>query len=215
MSTVIKIIKTLHDKKGVSLLMVLAAMMFLVIISVSTLIAALGATSVIQTQKDKTQIDLFAESVQMTLHSMLNAADTSQPTEVSLQTFILTNFYNHKTFASELYDEMNFSFEFTDWMTSLNPKYNYTFKSSIDTSDLLLVSTNNIVGTVYITVDVDLDATVDDPAAQGLFRYGYRLTNTAVVNDSGGGDATDLTIDGTWELVQYERLERQNPPSTP
>ncbi len=215
MSTINKITKTLRDRGGVSLLLVLAAMMFLVIISVSTLIAALGATSVIQTQKDKTQIDLFAESVQMTLHSMMNAQDTTSPAVTALQTVILTNFYNNKTNSTVLYDEMELSFTFTDWHTSGHPSFPYQFESTIDTSDLLIINNNNVEGTVYITVNIDLDTAVDDPAAQGLFRYGYRLTNPAIVDNPATGNATDLTTDGTWELIHYERLESQNPPSTP
>ncbi len=187
-----KITKILKEKKGASLLMVLALMLFLVIIAASTLTSALGATSSVQNQKEKVQIDLFAESLQMTLHTMLNETGTG-----NLQDELLTAVYAYRNNpALGIYDEVTISFE--------HDSKTYSFSCMLNTSDLA-VSTNNIAGSLWVDAKINVEPTEDHPATTATYRIGYRLTSNAVI-DSTLGTPTVATY-GTWDLVGYEKIE--------
>ncbi len=201
-----KLKKILKDKKGASLMMVLACMVFLVTLAASTLISALGAASVTGTQKDKARIDLLAESLQISVHGMLNdAVDTD-----NLQTAIVRSVYNYSldptNAANGRFDTMTVSIDedVTDSLTSTVTTETHSFECKLDLTQMMVAGTD-ITGVMWIDVTIDLDPDDTSVTGEAVYRIGYRLENAIVYDPDPAVDA--ITTYGKWALVAYEKIE--------
>ncbi len=201
-----RLFNKIKGKGGASLLIVLASILFLTIIATTTLTSSLGAVSVVQHQKEKAQIDLFAESVQMSLFDMLNDNDPA-----GLQSTLLLSIYEARTAGgatATTFDTLTLSIEEDDESGNLVATHN--FICDLDTSALSIFGTNNFSGVVTFDVKIDLnlddDPTIADPAAEATYRMVYSLVTNAVIDTTAGADPVIGTF-GEWNLVTYEKID--------
>ncbi len=179
-----RIVKILRDRQGASLLIVLSSMLFLITIAASTLTTALGSVSVTQTQRDRAQVNLYAQSLQSTLQGLLNTEDGE------LQEAILISVYkNRQDENASLYDEI---------IITIDEPQNKSFKCELDTENLI-VTDSTITGTIRIAAYIDLDENNDEPTAQTTCHMEYTLTQNAVIETT--GDYVGLAAHGVWEIV--------------
>ncbi len=198
-----RIKKLIKEKKGASLLIVLACMLFLVTIGAVTLSSALSAASVTQNQKDKVEVDLLAESLQITIHGMLNSTDEVVGV-TNLQTAIVGATYNYNAdpSSSPNFDSMVISVEESILAEDGVSYYieNHSFNCTIENH--LSVSGDNLSGIVYFDVVVDLDPDDNNLTGIATYRIGFSLDRATY------DDATNsITTYGNWTLVAYEKLE--------
>ncbi len=183
-----KIKKLLSNNDGASLVIVLASMLFLITIASSTLISALGVTSVTQGQKDKAQIELFAESIQLTLYEILHSKN--------LQDAIFLSVLAQKTDANAIkYNSLTLA------VNNTNPN---TFVCSIATDGLGVIE-NEVSGFITINVTINLDTSVNDPALKSIYRFVYHINETGIINDDNALPTVDRY--STWRLTSYEKIE--------
>ncbi len=200
-----KLKKILKDKKGASLMMVLACMVFLVTLAASTLISALGAASVTGTQKDKARIDLLAESLQISLQGMLNEDTVGAD---NLQTAIVRSVYNYSqdptVLENGLFDTMTVSIdeEVIDPLTSASTTETHSFECKLDQTQMLVTGTD-VSGVIWIEVKIDLDPLDTSVTGEAVYKIGYRLNSAAVYDPT----ADAITTYGKWALVAYEKVE--------
>ncbi len=200
-NTLKKILTLIKDGKGASLLIVLASLLFLVIIASSTLISALGAVSVTQNQKEKTQIDLFAESVQMSVFEMLNEDTPGTPGGTTFQDEIAESVVNYTADPTNLLYS-----DFTITITETLPDtttVDHSFACKLDLSELTISGGNEIGGVLWIDATIDLDPAEIDPATEAVYRIGYRTVTDIVINPGIG----TVNTYGTWSLTTYEKID--------
>ncbi len=200
----IKPIKIIKQKSGESLLIVLACMMFLVTLATITLTSSLGVASTTQHQKNKAQIDLLAQSVQMSLQGMLNATTVTSTVDKNLQTEIIISAFNNlaNPTTSPLFDKLTISVQET--ITAADGTetiIDHSYDCLLDMQQLQ-ISGNNISGVIWVNVIVDLDPQDTSLAGQAEYRMGFSLDNA--VYDTA---AENVTSYGEWTLVEYEKVE--------
>ncbi len=196
----------LKQKSGASLLIVLACMMFLITLATITLTSSLGVASTTQHNKDKTQIDLLAQSVQMSLQDMLNSSIVSGGGTDNLQTAIVKSYYNNKNAADPatvpLFDKLTISVDETvtqaDGSTTI---ITHIFECEIEIQ-LEEQSAGNVTGALWVNANIDLDPLDTNLAGQAEYRMGFRL-DTATYDDT----SDTVTNYGEWTLVEYEKIE--------
>ncbi len=195
--------RLIKDKKGASLMIVLACMLFLITIGAVTLSSALSAASVTQTQKDKTKIDLLAESLQITLHQMLNST-VETAGSINLQTAIVGGAYNYNADPanSPNFDSMSLSVD-ESVLSDSGSGYDivtHTFDCTIDSQ--LSVSGSNISGIIYFDVVIDIDPLNQSLTGFATYRIGFSL-DSATYDDI----TNSITSYGDWTLITYEKLQ--------
>ncbi len=192
----------LKEKTGASLLIVLSCMMFLVILATMTLTSSLGVASTTQTLKDKTQIDLMAQSVQISIQDMLNSNVLSPlVTGSNLQTEIIRSVYKNVNHtdpvlpAPDIFDKMTITVE--------EPGGTKTHTVECDLDIQLQLSASNVTGYIYVIAHINLDSYGDALAKRATYRMGFKL-------DSAEYDSASDTITnyGNWTLVEYEKIEQ-------
>ncbi len=194
----------LKQKNGASLLLVLACMFFLITIATTALKVSLGSASVMQTQKDKTSIDLLAESIQTTLQDMLNV-DVEPVVGDNLQTAIVKSAYDYKAspLTNKLFDSLTISFdEIVTNPDGSTVTMTHSFECELDTSQLQ-VTGDEIAGIIDVFVEIDLDEQDENMTGQATYRMAFRLDKAEY------DDATDKVVSyGEWILVAYEKVEK-------
>ncbi len=194
----------LKQKNGASLLLVLACMFFLITIAATTLKVSLGSASVTQTQKDKTSIDLLAESVQTTLQDMLNV-DVTTPGADNLQTVIVKSVYEYSInpTANQLFDSLNLSFdEIITNSDGTTDTVTHSFECELDTSQLQ-VNGDEVSGVVDVFIEIDLDEQDISLTGEATYRMSFRLDKAEF-----DGALSEVSTYGEWILVAYEKIER-------
>ncbi len=197
-----KIKQLLKDKKGATLLIVLSSMLFLITMGATTLTSSLSAAVVKEHQKDKTRIDLLAESVQMSLHDMLNANNSATGTN-DLQTLLVRAEYNYTNdpVMYALYDKLTISVDETLPSSGGTPVVEtHEFVCELDSQ--LQVSGNNVSGLIWVNAKIDLDPASDSATGETTYRIGYKL-DLATYDPL----LDTLTHYGNWTLVTYEKIE--------
>ncbi len=195
--------KLIKEKKGASLLIVLACMLFLITIGAVTMSSALSAVAVTQTQKDKVRIDLLAESLQITIHKMLNSTDEVAGT-TNLQTALVGAAYNYDAdpVNAPNFDSMtvtvNESILADDGISYIIVPH--SFSCAIENH--LSVSGNNVSGIIYFDVVVDLDPLDSELTGLATYRIGFSL-DSATYSEL----TNSITSYGDWTLVTYEKIQ--------
>ncbi len=197
-----KLFKILKQKSGASLLIVLACMMFLITLATITLTSSLGVASTTQHNKNKTQIELFAQSVQISLQDMLNSNDASG----NLQTEIIKSFYNNDTAidptnAPPMFDKLTISVDETIMQADGTPTIvTHSVECEIDIQ--LERSASNFTGLVFINANIDLNPLDTNLSEKAEYRMGFSL-DSALYDDT----TQTVTNYGKWTLVEYEKVE--------
>ncbi len=198
MGEIKKAVLILTDKGGVSLMILLATMLFLITAATSTLTAALSTANVIEGRTQLAQIDLFAQSIRYTLATMLN--DTTEPlASNNLQTELVTTVYAHDSDSTNLlYDSLEINVE--EILPDGTIK-NHTFECEIDMTDLRVLYTGEVAGVLNITATIGHGDTLaeEGPGSTARYAMSFKLSGAQ-------GNEDFLTNYGTWELQNYAKI---------
>ncbi len=200
-------IKILKSKKGVSLLIVLTIMMFLITLASVTLTSSLGVASTTQTQWNKVQIDLLAQSVQTSLQDMLNS-NTEIAGSTNLQTAIISSAYNYANPADPLarpplFDKLTISVDEELKDADGNPAGTITHSVECDLEINLQFSGTDVTGFIVVDANINLnDENQDNLAEKATYRMSFKLDTAAEYDEA----ANSVTTYGKWALVDYEKL---------